>query len=226
MTGAGPTGPPARTVLLAGATGLVGRELLALLASDPTVGEIRALVRAPMPPELERPRVRPCVADFERLDGLGDLYAVDQVFCALGTTIRAAGSEAAFRHVDFDYPAAIARAARGRGARHLLLVSAIGADAGSRIFYNRVKGELEEDILGMGFRSVTIARPSLLLGSRKERRAGEEMGKLFGWVFPPRWRPVHSRQVAAGLALSARADEPGVHILENSELRKVSSAPQ
>ena len=174
------------TALLAGATGLVGRE---------------------------------CRTDFDRLHEHPDWFQVDKVFCALGTTIRQAGSQEAFRRVDYEYPLAIAKAARARGASHFLLVSAHGASARSRVFYNRVKGELEEAVQALGYPSLTIARPSLLLGNRKEPRFGEELAKRLGWLAPPSWRPVHASQVASALVAAAHTNAPGVRILENTFLR-------
>jgi uncharacterized protein YbjT (DUF2867 family) len=213
-----------RIALLAGATGLVGRECLRLLGNDERVAEVHALVRRPLPPESMGRRIRECRTDFENLHEHPDWFQVDWVFCALGTTIRQAGSEEAFRRVDFQYPLAIAQAARAGGARHFLLVSAVGANARSRLFYSRVKGELEDALLGLGYPSVTIARPSLLLGERHEWRMGEEIAKRFAALAPPRWRPVYAWQVAAALVRAAHADAPGVQILENLLLRSVGAA--
>jgi uncharacterized protein YbjT (DUF2867 family) len=207
------------TALLAGATGLVGRECLRLLAADVGVAEVRALVRRASPPESLGPRVRECRTDFDRLHEHPDWFQVDKVFCALGTTIRQAGSQEAFRRVDYEYPLAIAKAARARGASHFLLVSALGANSRSGVFYNRVKGELEEAVQALGYPSVTIARPSILLGDREERRFGEELARRAGWLAPPRWRPVHASQVASALVSAAHRNAPGVQILENPALR-------
>jgi uncharacterized protein YbjT (DUF2867 family) len=171
-----------------------------------------------MPDSVPAHRVRFVLTNFERLDDLDDTFTVDQVFCALGTTIRIAGSPAAFRHVDFDYPLAIAQRALDAGATHFLLVSALGANADSRIFYNRVKGELEDAIRRLPFRSITIARPSFLLGEREERRPGESLGKLLGHFAPRRFRSVHARQVARALVLAAQADSPGIHLIENAAI--------
>jgi uncharacterized protein YbjT (DUF2867 family) len=144
----------------------------------------------------------------------------DQVFCALGTTMRDAGSQAAFRRVDLEYPVALARAARQRGVRHFLLVSAVGASPTSRAFYNRVKGEVEAAITSIGFPALTIARPSLLLGQRSERRFGEQVGKVLGMVAPAPWKPVPAMRVARALVEAARRDASGIRILENRELRE------
>lgn len=209
----------ARTVLLAGATGLVGGECLRRLSADPGVAEVRALIRRPLAPASRAPRVSEAMVDFDRLDQVPALFRTDQVICALGTTIRQAGSRDAFRRVDHDYPLLIARLAFDHGATHFLLVSALGADAQSRVFYNRIKGELEAAILTIGFRSVTIARPSLLLGERGEFRLGEEIARRLAFLTPIRYQPVTSWQVAEALVRAAREDRPGVRIIENPELR-------
>jgi uncharacterized protein YbjT (DUF2867 family) len=210
--------------VVAGATGLVGQELVRQLAADTAWGEVRALARRPLGPELSRPNVVSISVDYERLDPPPSWAQADHVFCALGTTMRQAGSREAFRRVDLEYPVALARATRARGARHFLLVTAVGAAPSSRFFYNRVKGEVEAAVIALGFRSVTIARPSLLLGPRLQPRLGERVGKILGLLSPPPWRPLHAAQVARALIEAAKRDLPGVRILENSELRAVGAA--
>ncbi|MBC7700291.1 NAD(P)H-binding protein [Aquabacterium sp.] len=208
------TGPVA---LLVGATGLVGQQCLQILTQDPAVGDVRVLVRRPL--AVDSPKVQVCVADFDRLEAHADWLSADWVFCALGTTIAKAGSRAAFRQVDFDYPLQVAQLAKAQGAKRFLLVSATGADAKSKVFYSRVKGELEEAIAAIGFESVTFARPSLLAGERAEVRIAERIGLKFGWLLPERYRPVQARQVAQGLVNAAKSGRPGVHGLSNIELR-------
>lgn len=209
-----------RRALVVGATGLVGREIVALLAEDAGVSEVVALVRRPSEPPPRDRRVREVVVDFDALDSDPTLFAVDQVFCALGTTIKKAGSQSAFRCVDFDYPLQVAKLARAAGARHFLLVSALGADAGSRVFYNRVKGELEEAVGALAFPSFTIARPSLLEGDRTEVRPGEIIGAKLAMLVPERWKPVHVRQVARALVHASAEDLAGRRVMENVELRR------
>ena len=222
------TSSPPRRVLLAGATGLVGRALLHQLLADPMVGEVRALTRRALsrsellgrgghPPGDERLQV--CEIDFERLDRHTELFEVDWVCCAMGTTLRKAGSRAAFRQVDFDYPFQMAQLARAHGARQLLLVSAMGADADSRVFYNRVKGELEEALAELDYESVCVAQPSLLAGERGEFRLAERLGLALGFLMPERFKPVQAAQVAAGLLAVARDERPGWHVLSNALLR-------
>ena len=206
-----------RSVLLAGASGLVGAEVLDQLKADPSVSRIVVIARRPMP-SLD-PRIEARVVDFNALDSNADLFAVDQIFCALGTTMKQAGSKEGFRRVDFEYPLALARLGVAHGARHFLLVSALGADAESRIFYNQVKGELENALRTLGLRSVTIVRPSLLLGKRKEFRPFERLAMIVGEVVPGRYRPVRAKDVAKALVTWARKDEPGLRIIESEQIK-------
>lgn len=205
------------SVALLGATGLVGRNCLELLAADRAFERIVVVTRRRFG-EATAPRVEGHLIDFDQLEAYADIFAVDQLICALGTTIKTAGSKDRFRAVDYDIPITAARMALRKGARHFLLVSSIGADAGSRFFYLRVKGELEDSLRTLGFRSVTIVRPSLLLGDRGEFRFGEEVAKRFGSLVPGKWRPVQARDVAQALVRSAKEDVPGLHILESTEI--------
>lgn len=190
-------------VLLAGATGLVGSHLLQILLADPRVAEIHALVRRPL--VFSHPRLTVHVVDFTALPVLP---AVDEVYLALGTTIRQAGSQEAFRAVDFAANFAVAKAALAAGAHCIGLVSAMGADAESRVFYNRVKGELETALAALAPDALVIARPSLLLGDRKlqgqpSRRAeavSQFLGKCLGPLIPANYRPIEARKVAQALA--------------------------
>ena len=210
-----------RTVLVLGATGLVGRALVTLLLREPSVLSVVALVRRsgdfPHDSKLRVVRV-----DFERLDQHTGAFPVDQIFCALGTTIRQAGTQEQFRRVDHDYPVAAAELWLRQGATHYLLVSALGANSSSRVFYNRVKGDTERDITRMGYQRVTIARPSLLVGPRAEPRLGERIGHWLGILAPPSFRPISASDVAAALTLSARASRLGVQILTSREMRGAS----
>lgn len=208
-----------RSVLVVGATGLVGRECVLQLLSDRGVQRVVVLVRRPLTgiPDPEH-KLDTRIVKFDRLDEAGDAFRVNQVFCALGTTIRRAGSQRAFREVDHDYPLATARLAREHGARHFLLVSAAGASTRSPFFYSRVKGELEDDLKAMGFPSLTIVRPSLLLGEREEFRLGESAMKLVSWAIPGRYAPVQGRDVAAALVRAARDDAPGVRVIESEDI--------
>lgn len=229
---------PLGSVLIAGATGLVGREAVLACLLDEGVTEVRALVRRPVtldavlgPLAHERPgltpsqraRFRAVQADFQRLDREPQAFQVDTVVCALGTTIRQAGSQQAFRQVDFDAPLQIAQLAHAQGAKRFLLVSALGASSSSRVFYNRVKGELEDAISDIGFEQFVIARPSLLEGDRPESRPGEHIGLMLagalGFLIPQSHRPVHVRQVARALLREAREAASGRRVLTNAQMR-------
>ncbi len=205
-----------KTALVAGATGLVGRELVGQLAAHPAYVKVVMLTRRRS--SAPSPTVEPVVVDYERLDAAAASLVADDVFCALGTTIRAAGSQAAFRRVDHDYVLQVARRARAQGARHFLLVSSLGANPASRVFYNRIKGEVEAAIQELGYPSLTIVRPSLLLGPRAEFRLGEALAKPFGILMPRRYRPVHARAVAATLIEAAARGQPGTHIIESKDI--------
>lgn len=205
-----------RRVLIAGATGLVGAETLRRLIEDESVSRIVALARRPLP--YKSPKLDLRLTDFDDLERDAGDFQVDQVVCALGTTIRQAGSPEQFRLVDHDYTIATARLGLARGARHCLLVSSIGANSRSRFLYTRVKGEVEEALQAMPFASLTILRPSTLIGDREEPRFGEEVAKRLAWITPRRFRPVLASDVAAELVAAARADLPGVRIVESAQI--------
>jgi uncharacterized protein YbjT (DUF2867 family) len=203
--------------LVAGSTGLVGKQLVRQLAAANEWHEVRALVRDALPAGLASPKVKAVKMDYGKLDPAPEWAAVDQAFCALGTTIKQAGSQEAFRRVDFEYVLAIAGAARAKGARHFLMVTALGSSARSGVFYSRVKGEIEEAVTALGFRSVTIARPSMLVGRVPPRRT-EGLAAAVGFLVPRPWRPVQASSVARRLVEAAKRDEPGVRVLENRDL--------
>jgi uncharacterized protein YbjT (DUF2867 family) len=176
-----------------------------------------ALVRRPFP-RAPSARVETHVIDFERLESAAEFFRVSHIVCALGTTIKKAGTRERFRRVDHDYPLAAARLGLREGARHFLLVSALGASARSRVFYSRVKGEVEDAIRALPYQSVTLVRPSLLLGQREELRLGESIGKLFAKVVPRRYRPVQASAVAATIVRAAVEDRVGVRVIESKEI--------
>lgn len=200
--------------LVAGSTGLVGSSLLRQLEGSDWQ-EVRALTRRTLD---ARPPVTPILVDFTQAQPPLPLFGVTHVFSCLGTTIKQAGSQAEFRRVDYDIPIMIARAAREAGAQHFLLVSSVDANPASRVFYLRVKGELEAAVTALGFRSLTIARPSFLDGDRPKKRLGEVIGIPLFRLFPKRYRSVHADQVARALLAAAEAGRPGVEILENPVL--------
>lgn len=210
------------SVLLVGATGLVGRECLRLLLADAGFGRIVVVTRRPLSPDVRSPKLETHVVDFDHLNEYDELFTVDAIICTLGTTIRQAGSRTRFRTVDYEYPLAFARLGRRHSCEHFLVVSALGANPRARVFYNRVKGELEEALRGLGYPRLTIVRPSLLLGPRVQLRLGEEVAKRvtrwLGPLVPRAFKPVEARAVAGALVRAARAADRGVRVIESAEI--------
>ena len=214
-----------RTALVAGATGLVGGHLLRRLLDAEAWNRVVTLSRRTL--DLGHPELEEHLADFDHLDALPAFPASDDAFCCLGTTIKKAGSEEAFRRVDLDYVVDFARLARQHGAGQLVVVSAMGANAGSRIFYNRTKGEMEEAVAALGFEAVQIVRPALLLGERTVRRPKEKLAELVTKPLTPflrgplrKARPVEADAVAAAMVAAAQVRAPGVHIYESDQLQR------
>ena len=217
-----------RIALLAGATGLVGRALLPMLLESLQYARVHALVRRPAAGLPAHPKLEVHVVDFARLPALP---AADDAYVALGTTIGVAGSREAFRAVDFDAVVGTAKAARQAGARRLLVVSALGADAKSGVFYNRVKGEMQEAVAGLGYESVVFAQPSLLIGDRaslgQPTRRGEVWAErllrpVMGWV-PRGVRPIAAADVAAALMSAALEAPPGTRLLRSAAMQGAST---
>jgi len=224
-----PASGDGRSALVLGATGLVGGHCLELLLGDPAWSRVNVVARRPS--GRTHPRLTEVVADFERLEAHAEAFAVDAVFCCLGTTIRKAGSQEAFLRVDHDYPVAAARLASARGARRFLLVTALGADAGSRVFYNRVKGEVERDVSALPFEGVALLRPSLILGDRAERRTAEALAQRLAPLAAPllvgplrKYRAIDATAVARAMVGLAREGFRGVRVVENDEIAAIGRA--
>ncbi len=203
-----------RSALLLGATGLVGRHLLDRLVESALYSRVRALGRRR--PARRDPKVEFHGVDFDHLAEHAELFRVDDVFCCLGTTLSAAGSQEAFRAVDHDYVVEAARLASEAGAEQFLVVSSVGADSDARVLYNRVKGEMEVAVKHFPFRALWIVRPALLLGDREEFRLGERIAELVIRPFSPllvgrlrRYRPVQALDVAAAMLHLAEAEGTG-----------------
>jgi uncharacterized protein YbjT (DUF2867 family) len=213
-----------KSVLLLGATGLVGSHCLRLLATDRAFDRVVVATRRSLPRELAQGNVEPHVVDFDDLAAHASLFRVDRIICALGTTIKQAGTQEAFRVVDYHYPLTAARLGHERGATHFLLVSSLGANPRSQVFYSRVKGELESAVLALPYRRVTIVRPSLLVGPRAEYRLGEQIAKRLAFLMPAKYKPVDAHAVAAALVTAAKDDAPGRRIIESREIRALAAA--
>ncbi len=216
-----------RDVLIAGATGLIGRFLLEGLLADPSVRTVHALARRPL--AVSHSKLQVHVVDFTHLPALPP---IDEVYLALGTTLKVAGSQAAFRAIDLDANRAVADAALQAGASRLGLVSAAGADARSSVFYNRVKGELEDALKQRPLAGLVIAQPSLLLNSRahlgQAPRLAESLAiplaRLFAPLMPGPYRPVDGQRVAQAL-LRTLPSVHGICVLRSQELHEIGRPP-
>ena len=229
-------------VVVAGATGLVGRALLALLTSRPAApglprsSSLTALVRQPAQLAALPAGVKGQLVDLAALGraGVEGLPPLDWAVCCLGTTIRAAGSQAAFRAVDFDAVLAFARAAKVAGASRLAVVSAMGASARSSVFYNRVKGEMEQALIALDLPRLVIAQPALLLGERtslgQARRPGEALAQRWmprlARLLPRSLRPIRADAVALAMISALAADGPAVSRLSSGQLQALADQAQ
>ena len=207
-------------ILHVGATGLVGGLVLARLLESRQAAGVVAPTRRSL--QMTDPRLHNPVVDFEALPEDADWWAVDAVICTLGTTIADAGSQAGFRRVDHDYPLQVAQLARRHGARAYALNSAMGANARSSIFYNRVKGELEDALAALDYPSLALVRPGLIDGARERPRAGEgralAVSRLLRPLLPMKWRPSRAVRIADALVDAALHPVPGRQVVEAGAL--------
>ncbi|MCE5170091.1 NAD(P)H-binding protein [Paenibacillus profundus] len=215
-----------RTALVVGATGLVGRELVRKLAEDAQVHKLIALVRR-MPEQgeaswFEHAKLEWHVVNYDQLEASRQSFlGVDELFCCLGTTIKKAKSREAFRRVDYEYPLEAAKLAAEAGAKRMYVITAMGADPRSNVFYSRTKGEVEAALSGLPYDSIYFFRPSLLLGDRNERRTGEQWGAIAMRLLDPifklgplkQYRAIPASVVAEGMVAAAKQPQPGVHVI-------------
>jgi len=207
-------------ILLAGATGLVGQITLQRLLDDDRCTSLLAPTRRPL--DLAHPKLDNPVLDFAQLRDRASQWRADAAICALGTTIKLAGSREVFHRVDHDYPLWLAQALQANGTACFVLNSAMGADPDSRVFYSRVKGELERDLRALRFPSLTLVRPGLIGGDRAEPRPGERIASVvlgaLGPVLPRGWRISPAGNVAAAMIDAALLAPPGVHVVDAAQL--------
>lgn len=210
-----------KTAIVAGTTGLIGSQLLELLLEDDSYQEVIALSRNPL--QTLHQKLRNLVVDFDRLGEYSAQLKADDVFCCLGTTMRKAGSRKAFLKVDFEYPLSLAKITCTQGARQFLVVTSLGSDKNSTVFYSRVKGEVEEALQEVKFESLHIFRPSLLLGPRKDERVGESIGKsvmkVMGFLIPKKYKAIDSMKVARAMLSQAKRHQQGIHVYDSEKLQ-------
>jgi uncharacterized protein YbjT (DUF2867 family) len=217
-----------RTALISGATGLVGYQLLQLLLTGNTYQQIISIGRRPLP--VEHPKLIQKIVDFDNLDSYREDLKADSVFCCLGTTIKKAGTKDNFSRVDFSYVTRLASITSAQGARDFLVVSSMGADANSSVFYNKIKGRMEEALQQIPFHAIHIFRPSLLLGNRNESRPGEEAARLimplfsFLMIGPLRkYRPIKDITVACAMIKAANQQKSGINIYTSDEIERLGA---
>ena len=215
-----------KTALLLGATGLVGSECLKRLATDDYYSRIIVLTRRALTDAAGGPKVESRAIDFDRISDCRGLLKASHVFCTLGSTLRKAGSKEQFRRIGFKYVHDIAATCAAQGTEHFLVVSAMGANARSRIFYSRVKGEMEEALQRLSIKGLSVFRPSLILGDRKEYRLKEEISKslssAFAFAVPGKYKPVEAAAIAKAMLTAAHAGPVGFRIYESDEIQRMA----
>ena len=211
-----------RTALIVGATGLIGNHLLTKLLHSPYYDKVVVLTRRTL--GIINTKLTEVIFDFDRPDA--SKVVGNDIFCCLGTTIKKAGSKEAFRKVDLEYPLTIASLAKQNGAEKFLIVTAMGSNAQSGIFYNKVKGEVEQELISLGYPVLHIFQPSLLLGKRDESRFGEKVGEVLAAVFKPvmlgplkKYRAIDSAKVANAMLAFAKKSDLGLFIHDSAELQ-------
>jgi uncharacterized protein YbjT (DUF2867 family) len=221
-----------KTALIIGSTGLVGGQCLSLLLQSPYYNKVIAITRRKIEgiAQPDTPKLENLVIDFGNLAQYSTQIKADDIYCAMGTTIGTAGSQAAFKLVDFEIPMQVAAMAKKNGAGKFILVSSLGADAGSKIFYNRTKGELEEGLKKLNYNSLIIFRPSILLGNRKEKRYGEAAGRWVAEKLPflfsgplRKYKGTPVDMLARVMVSSANRKQDKVRIIENEEIFKLDA---
>ncbi len=211
--------------LIAGATGLVGKQLRHLLLNDPDTGKVTSLVRRKG--DVEHPKLSEKIIDWDNLTERDIPISVDATFCCLGTTMRKARSKVAFKLVDFDYVLKLAVFTQRAKTPQFHVVSAAGANSKAMVFYSRVKGNMESELHKLTkIRSIYIYRPSMLLGDREEFRFGETVGKIamraLSFLTPKSSKAIYDVQVAMSMLHYAKQPEKGVHIISNEQMHELT----
>ncbi|MBT2569955.1 NAD-dependent epimerase/dehydratase family protein [Planococcus sp. ISL-110] len=217
-----------KTALLAGASGLVGNELLHILLDSPHYRGVKILVRRPL--DMEHEKLEQVITDFDKLDHYAKHFDVDDVYCCLGTTIRKAGSQDDFKKVDYEYPLRMAEMAKSQQAKNFLIITALGADAESKMFYSRIKGQLQVRLKKVGLTALHIFQPSLLLGDRQEFRLGEKAATVLSPAISKllrgkmkKYKPVEARNVALAMYEVAQIERTGNYTYPSDRIEKISA---
>lgn len=218
-----------KTAALIGATGLIGGHILELLQADDDFTTVRVIVRRPM--DIKHPKIQVLVIDFEDESAFkAGIAGCDAVFVAVGTTQRKVkGDKAAYRKVDYDIPVNAARFCEESGCPNFLLVSSVGANAKGGNFYIKLKGEVEERVQTFNIPSISIFRPSMLLGNRQESRPMESVAQVISkglsFLFPSNFKPVEAKEVAQSMVAASKLDKPGFRIYHYKEMQDSRTQP-
>lgn len=217
-----------KTALVIGSTGLIGSQLLQLLLASDDYNKVIAFTKRDM--GLKHPKLTQHIIDFDKPETYKELVVGDYFFCTIGTTIKNAGSQQAFRKVDFEYPKQFARFALLNKVKHYLIISSLGADAKSGNFYLKTKGEIEDFLKDCNFGSVSVLQPSLLLGNRTEFRFGEKVGAFFmktlSFLFIgslKKYKPIEGKTVAKALLRIAQQNNKGFKIYESNVIQEIGN---
>jgi len=220
-----------KTAIIIGSTGLTGSHLLKILLNSDVYDKVISFVRRSS--KISHPKLIQHIVDFDDTDTYNDYMEGNDMFCCLGTTIKKAGSQEAFEKVDLTYPIHFAKAAAVRGVKQFSIISSIGANPESGNFYLRTKGKCEEELRKLPFQSISIFRPSLLEGNRKEFRIGERMAeyamKVLSVFFIGRlkkYRPIKAKKVAESMYRIAQQNTVGFHIYESDEIANIAELPK
>ena len=209
-----------KTALIVGATGLIGKHLTQKLLTSNFYEKVSVIVRKPL--NIIHPKLEQIVIDFDNLDA--SKVNADDIFCCLGTTMKQAGSKDAFYKVDFTYPLNFAKAGLANGAKQFLVVSSMGADKKSMVYYSRVKGEIENALSDLNYPTLIILRPSMLAGERENPRIGEKIGKVvmdfFAPLMPDKYKVIAGEKVAQAMLELAQKNFKNKAIFESDSLQK------
>jgi uncharacterized protein YbjT (DUF2867 family) len=217
-----------KTALMIGSTGLIGSQLLEILLKSNEYSTVITFVKRDSC--IQHPKLQQYIIDFDKLEDYQKLVIGDDFFCAIGTTIKNAGSQEAFRKVDFDYPKTFAVMALQNNVKQFSIISSLGADVNSGNFYLKTKGEIQDFLKNCAFEAVSVFQPSLLLGNRKEFRLGERIGaffmNLFSFVFIgsiKKYKPIQSEAVAKAIFYIAQKNKSGFKIYESDAIQEIAN---
>jgi len=217
-----------KTALIIGSTGLIGSQLLELLLDSEEYATV--ITFAKRDSGIQHPKLKQHIIDFDKPETYKEIVVGDDFFCTIGTTIKKAGSQEAFRKVDFEYPKQFAILALQNKVKQFLIVSSLGADANSGNFYLKTKGEIQDFLKECDFESVSVFQPSLLLGDRKEFRLGEKIGAFFMKFFSfllignlKKYKAIQSAAVAKAMFIIAQKNYKGFHIIESDRIQEIAN---